>query len=160
MNVPFSDLGPESRIWIYQSSRKLSAEEQHMITAETEKFLTEWTAHGHDLQAGMQIAYDQFIIIGANEAVNGASGCSIDKSVSFIRELDHVLKANLLERTKVAFSDDAEIKVIDFSEIKKMVADGVIKPESKIFNNAVVSKKELNESWLKPASESWIGRYF
>jgi ribonuclease HIII len=160
MNVPFNDLGPESRIWIYQSNRKLSAEEQRMITAETEKFLTEWTAHGHDLQAGMQIAYDQFIIIGVNEAVNGASGCSIDKSVSFIRQLDHVLKANLLERTKVAFSDDAEIKVIDFSEIKKMVADGVITPESKIFNNAVVSKKELSESWLKPASESWIGRYF
>jgi hypothetical protein len=160
MNVPFNHLEPESRIWIYQSSRKLSAEEQRMITAKTVEFLGAWTAHGHNLQAGMQIAYDQFIIIGVNEAVNGASGCSIDKCVSFIRELDHLLKANLLERTKVAFSEDAEIRVIDFSEIKKMVDDGVIKPESKIFNNAVVSKKELAESWLKPASESWIGRYF
>jgi predicted HTH transcriptional regulator len=160
MNVPFNDLGPESRIWIYQSNRKLSKEEQRMITSKTEKFLTEWTAHGNDLQAGVQIAHDQFIIIGVNEAVNEASGCSIDKSVNFIRELDHSLNANLLERTKVAFIENFEIRIIDFTEIKKLVADGVIKPGSKIFNNAVASKKELEESWIKPASESWISRYF
>lgn len=131
-----------------------------MITSKAEKFLAEWTAHGNDLLAGIQIAYDQFIIIGVNEAVNEASGCSIDKSVSFIRELDQSLQANLLERTKVAFTENDKIRMIDFTEIKKMVADGVIKPESKIFNNAVASKKELEERWVKPASESWIGRYF
>ena len=160
MNVPFEKLGPESRIWIYQSDRKLNSEEQAFILKNTGRFLEAWTAHGNDLQAGVQILYDQFIIIGVNEAVNEASGCSIDKSVAFIRELDGILKANLLERSKVALKNETEISLIDFSEIKDMVSAGRITPESSVFNNAIVTKKELEDSWLMPAEKSWIKRYF
>ncbi len=160
MNVPFENLGPESRIWIYQSNRKLNSEEQAFILKNTGRFLEAWTAHGNDLQAGVQILYNQFIIIGVNEAVNEASGCSIDKSVAFIRELDSILKANLLERSKVALKNETEISLIDFSEIKDMVSRGRITPESSVFNNAIVTKKELDNSWLMPAEKSWIKRYF
>ncbi len=160
MNVLFEKLSPESRIWIYQSDRKLNSEEQAFILKNSERFLEAWTAHGNDLQAGVQILYDQFIIIGVNEAVNEASGCSIDKSVAFIRELDGILKVNLLERSKVALKNETEISLIDFSEIKDMVSKGSITPESTVFNNAIVTKKELDNSWLMPAEKSWIKRYF
>jgi hypothetical protein len=160
MKVPFNNLGPESRIWIYQADRKLKPEEQQFIIRNTEAFLEEWTAHGHDLEAGVQIAYDQFLIIGVNEAVNEASGCSIDKSVSFVRELDKSLNADLLERSRVALLQDAEIHLIDFSEIRKLISEGLITPSSQVFNNAIVTKEELEKNWLKPASDSWIKRFF
>ena len=160
MNVPFDNLDPESRIWIYQSDRKLNNEEQVFILNNTNRFLEAWTAHGSDLQAGVEILYDQFIVIGVNEAVNEASGCSIDKSVDFIRELDKTLNANLLERSRVALKNDTEISLVNFSEIKDMVSEGRITPESGVFNNAIVTKKELENNWLMPADQSWIKRYF
>lgn len=160
MNVPFENLDPNSRIWIYQSTRKLNSEEQKFILENTQRFLEEWTAHGNDLQAGVKIHYDQFIIIGVNEAVNEASGCSIDTSVNYIRELGKALNLNLLERSKVAFKNQTKIELVDFSEIRKMVEQGNITPSSMVFNNAIVSKAELENDWLLPVQKSWMKKYF
>lgn len=160
MLVSFTDLDPDSKIWIYQSSKKLSQEDQKFIKKQTEAFLIEWTAHGQSLQAAMQILYDQFLVIGVNEAMNEASGCSIDKSVNHIRELEQSLKLNMLDRSKVAIRDNDEIRLIEFSEIKKFIAEGSISKETEVFNNAIVSKGELESSWMQPAANSWIKRYF
>lgn len=160
MLVSFNKLASDSKIWIYQSSKKLSQEEQIFIIKHTESFLVEWTAHGQSLQAAMQILYDQFLVIGVNEAVNEASGCSIDKSVNHVRELEQSLNINLLDRSKIAIQKNNQVELIDFSEINRLVADGTISSETKIFNNAIVSKGELESSWLKPAADSWIKRHF
>ncbi len=160
MIVPFEKLAPKSRIWIYQASRKLNEEEQRFITHKTESFLVEWTAHGNSLEAGMQIVYDQFIIIGVNEKVNEASGCSIDKSVNHIRQLGQVLNIDLLERSKIAIYEDTKVVLVDFSEIRQMVSEGRILERTKVFNNAIITKNELESGWLQPANESWIKRYF
>ncbi len=160
MNVPFEHLDPNSRIWIYQSTRKLNHEEQQFILENTRRFLDDWTAHGNDLQAGVKINYDQFIIIGVNEAVNEASGCSIDTSVNYIRELGKALNLDLLERSKVAFKNQANIELVDFSEIRKMIGQGNITPSSMVFNNAIASKAELENGWLLPVEKSWMKKYF
>jgi hypothetical protein len=160
MLVPFEKLDAQSRIWIYQSGKKFSEKEKISITKKTEAFLVEWTAHGNSLEAGMQLLYDQFIIIGVNENINEASGCSVDKSVNHMRELGRMLNTNLLERSKVAIKEKAQIKLVDFPEIKKMVSEKLIHPETEVFNNSIVSKKELETSWLQPAINSWMKRYF
>lgn len=160
MLVPFERLDAQSRIWIYQSGKKFSEDEKNFITKKTEAFLVEWTAHGNSLEAGMQLLYDQFIIIGVNENINEASGCSVDKSVNHMRELGMMLNTNLLERTKVAIKEKAQIILVDFPEIKNMVSEKLIHPETEVFNNSIVSKKELETSWLQPAINSWMKRYF
>jgi hypothetical protein len=160
MNVPFEHLNPNSKIWIYQSNRKLNSEEQKFILENTQRFLDEWTAHGNDLQAGVKISYDQFIIIGVNEAINEASGCSIDTSVNYIRELGKALNVNLLERSKVAVKNQANIDLVDFSEIREMIGQGHITSSSMVFNNAIVSKAELENEWLLPVQKSWMKKYF
>lgn len=160
MNVSFIDLGPESRIWIYQSSRKLSPEEQQFITEKTGVFLTEWTAHGNELQAGMNIFYDRFIVIGVNEAANEASGCSIDKSVHFMRMLGEALNLNLLDRSVIAIRQNIDIELINFTEIKQLISQGRISADSRVFNHAITTKEELDAQWEQPITESWLKRYF
>lgn len=159
MLVPFETLAPQSKIWIYQSNKKLEEAEKDFIIQSTEKFLAEWTAHGNSLQAGVEIAYDQFIIIGVNEAVNEASGCSIDKSVSYVRELGKALNIDLLERSQVAIKNNSQIQLIGFTEIKKMVSEGVITSDTEVFNNAVTSKEDLETNWQVSAENSWLKRY-
>ena len=160
MLVPFEKLEKNSKIWIYQSERKLTIEEQEFVQKNTESFLVEWTAHGHLLQAGMQLLYDQFLIIGVNEAVNEASGCSIDKSVNYVTELGNALNIDLLQRSKIAVKNNTKIHLVDFSEIKKAINEGMISEESEVFNNAIVTKQDLESNWLLPATDSWIKRYF
>jgi hypothetical protein len=160
MNVPFNDLGSESRIWIYQSSRKLIPSEKDLIVQKTGHFLTEWTAHGHDLQAGMEILHDQFIVIGVNEAMNEASGCSIDKSVDFMRKLGQAMNLDLLDRSVIALKQNVGIELINFSEIRTMISEGLISSDSKIFNHAITTKSELEKNWEQPIKESWLKRYF
>jgi hypothetical protein len=160
MNVAFNDLGPESKIWIYQSSRQLTPDEQKFILEKTGVFLTEWTAHGHELQAGMQIFYDRFIVLGVNEAVNEASGCSIDKSVHFIRMLGEALNLNFLDRSNIALKQNLDIDLISFTEIKQLISKGQISPESKVFNHAITTKEELDFKWEQPITDSWLKRYF
>lgn len=160
MLIPFEQLEQNSKIWIYQSDRKLTKEEQDFVQKNTETFLVEWTAHGHSLQAGMQLLYDQFLIIGVNEDINEASGCSIDKSVSYVTELGKALNIDLLQRSKVAVKNNTQIHLVDFSEIKKAIHEGVISRDTEVFNNAIVSKKDLDSNWLLPAPDSWIKRFF
>ena len=108
----------------------------------------------------MSILHDQFIVIGVNEALHGASGCSIDKSFQFMRLLGEKLNLNLLERSKVAIRKNAQIQLIDFTEIKSLISSGVIARDTEIFNNTVSIKSELETSWLQQAENSWIKRYF
>ncbi len=160
MLVPFEKLDPQSKIWIYQSDRKFSEAEKEMIRQNTGAFLVEWTAHGNTLEAGMGILHDQFIVIGVDESLHGASGCSIDKSFQFMRILGEKLNLNLLERSKVAIRKNAQIQLINFTEIKNMVSSGEISFDTEVFNNAIGTKSELETSWLQPAENSWIKRYF
>lgn len=160
MLVPFNSLNSDSKIWIYQSSRKFSGSEIEYVKKETQKFLTAWTAHGNSLLAGFEVIYDQFLVIGVNENVNEASGCSIDKSVSYIRELEKNLNVSLLERSKVAIMQDAQISLVDYSDIKMQISKGIISKDTEVFNNAVVSKGEFETGWLQPAEKSWLKRFF
>jgi hypothetical protein len=160
MLVPFEKLNPQSKIWIYQTDRVLSESQQEIVITKTSAFLQEWTAHGNSLEAGVEIRYNQFIIIGVNEAVNEASGCSIDKSVGFIRELGNLLNIDLLERSNVAIKNENQIRLISFTEIRKMVLGKEITPETEIFNQTVTSKKELENNWILPAGKSWLKKYF
>ena len=160
MLVPFEKLHANSKIWIYQSNKKLNQSEEKYMTIQTEAFLIEWTAHGQSLQAAMQILLHRFLIIGVNEDANEASGCSIDKSVNHIRELEQSLSIKLLDRSQVAFLYNSEVKLVNFSEIKEQVVNGSISGKTEVFNNAIVTKGELDSIWRLPASESWLKRYF
>ena len=88
MLVPFSDLPEQARVWIYPSSRVFSAEEKTLISSKLDVFLSQWAAHGTPLKTAYDLPYNHFIVIGLDEEVPGASGCSIDASVHLIQEIE------------------------------------------------------------------------
>jgi hypothetical protein len=159
MLIPFNSLSPNSRIWIYQSSRIFTPEEQTALKSATEIFLTQWTAHGQSLRAGMQIAFDRFLIIGANEDVNEASGCSIDASVAFIRQLEQRFHTDFLDRSRIAYRLDGQVHVMDFKDFKNSLTKDEISNSAEIFNNAVHTKKEFDKEWIQPVASSWLAKY-
>ena len=98
MYVPFDRLPDEARVWIYATNRHLSDKEVIAIEQELIAFLTQWTAHQQALEASFSIPYNNFIVIGLNENKNLASGCSIDASVHFLKQLERKFKVDLKQR--------------------------------------------------------------
>jgi hypothetical protein len=159
MYVPFDSIAPSSRIWIYQSTRKFTPGEKEMIAAHLEAFTRGWAAHGQGLKTSFDIPYDQFIILAADEAHHGASGCSIDSSVKAIKEIEQQLGLDLFDRGQVAFRIGDTITLIRLQDLKEKYNDGIWNEGTLTFNNLVSEKGQLETSWTVPAGNTWLKRY-
>ncbi|MEN7546881.1 hypothetical protein AAG747_03100 [Rapidithrix thailandica] len=161
MLANIEDLSGQSRVWIYQSSRQLNEEEVQTVQSTIESFIQAWDAHGAPLKGAVQVQYQQFIVLAVDEAYNAASGCSIDKSVAVIRDLEQRLQISLLDRSQVAFlNEQEEVFVLHFSKLKEAVTQGVINEESLLLNNSDQSLETFRQGWKVKAGESWLSRYF
>ncbi len=160
MYMEFDKLSPESRIWVFQADRALSDDEKEYIHEKTTVFLEGWKSHGKPLEAGMEIRHDQFIVIGANDTGVEIGGCTQDKLMRFMRKMSEELSTDLLDKSKIAILDDVMIKLIDFSEVRDLIKNAAISPDTFVFNNAILHKKDLDTQWFLPARESWLKRYF
>ncbi|MEZ4811219.1 MAG: ABC transporter ATPase [Allomuricauda sp.] len=159
MLVDFSQLPDTSRIWIYQSNRSFTEQEQLDIEQSLSDFLEQWTAHGSDLHAGFEIKYKRFIVIGLDQTNASASGCSIDASVHFIQHLEQKYNVILLDRMNVSFKQGDYIAYKPLKDFKKMAKEKSVSKNTIVFNNLVATKLEYDENWEVPASESWHARF-
>lgn len=159
MLVDFNTLPEESRIWIYQSNRSFTEEELEGIQSKLNVFIENWTAHGSDLQAGYLIKYKRFIIIGLNQNMNKATGCSIDASVHFIQQLEKEYNVDLMDKMNVSYKQGDFIAYKTLLDFKKMAKEKAVSKNTIVFNNLVATIGEFNENWEVPASESWHSRF-
>ncbi|MFT5077552.1 MAG: hypothetical protein ACI836_001539 [Saprospiraceae bacterium] len=159
MLVDFSNLPDDSRIWIYQSNRKFSEEEVSAMEEKTKVFLTQWTAHGANLEAGFEIKHSRFIVFGLNQSNASASGCSIDASVHFIQELEKEFDLDLMDKMNVTFYNGDFIAHKTLTDFRKMAKNRSVSKNTVVFNNLVNTKIEYEENWEVPASESWHNRF-
>lgn len=160
MLVPFENLPLESRIWIYQSSRKFSDDEITEIENDLTAFVENWSAHGTSLEASFLIKYNRFIILAVNPEVQAATGCAIDSSVTLIQNLEQKYSVDLLDKMNVAFKQGEYITYKTLLEFKKLAKDKSVSENTIVFNNLVNTIEEWNENWEIPANESWHSRFF
>ncbi|MEM7550684.1 MAG: hypothetical protein AAF363_13460 [Bacteroidota bacterium] len=160
MVIDFDNIAGHSRIWIYQSNKAVELDVQQKILEKGKVFLSGWAAHGADLKASIDFRYDHFLIIALDESHAGATGCSIDKSVTFIRSAEEEYKLSFLDRTKVALDIDSKVIVKDLNVLKKDIKEGLINEHSNLFNNLIQQKKDLTTDWKIPVKDSWLGKYF
>ncbi|MFC5045198.1 ABC transporter ATPase [Aquimarina hainanensis] len=159
MIVDFKELPDESRIWIYQANRSFSAEELEEINKKANSFLEQWTAHGADLKAGFEIKYKRFIVIGLDQKVNQATGCSIDASVRFIQDLEADYNVDLMDKMNVSFKQGEFVAYKPLVDFKKMAKNKSVSPNTIVFNNLVTNIAEYKTSWEVPAKDSWHNRF-
>ena len=159
MLVDFNTLPEESRVWIYQANRSFTEQELEEIQSKLNVFIENWTAHGSDLQSGYVIKYKRFIIIGLNQNLNNATGCSIDASVHFIQQLEKEYNVDLMDKMNVSYKQGDFVAYKTLTDFKKMGKDKAVSKNTIVFNNLVTNIAEFNENWEVPASESWHSRF-
>jgi len=160
MYTPFDTLPDESKIWIYQSNRKLSDAEIAEIEEDLKAFIEEWSAHGTSLEASFLIKYNRFIILAVNQEVQQATGCSIDSSVVFIQQLESKYGIDLLDKMNVTYKQGEFLTHKSLLDFKRMAKEKAVSENTIVFNNLVNTIEEWKENWEVPASESWHSRFF
>lgn len=160
MLIPFENLSPESKIWIYQSNRKFSDAEFTELENELIDFLNQWAAHGTSLECSYQLKYNRFIIIAVDQENQIATGCSIDKSVQFIQQMEQKYNVDLLDKMNVTFKNGEHIAHKSLIDFKKMAKDKAVTENTIVFNNLVNNIEEYQENWEIPAKDSWHSRFF
>ncbi|HEY2583720.1 MAG TPA: ABC transporter ATPase [Mucilaginibacter sp.] len=152
LQMQFSE---NSRVWVYQSNKKLTDEQVSQIQGELDNFTTGWTAHNNQLKAAAEIRYNRFLILIVDESQAGASGCSIDKSVHFIKHIEEAYHIHLLDRFNLAYREGAEVLSAPRHDFEEMLKRGSINTSTIVFNNMVQTLKELQTKWEVPFKDSW-----
>lgn len=153
-------LNDEARIWIYQSDRILNEQEIERISRKLEKWQDEWNTHGKPLYSEAWIEDNLFLILAVDESRQPASGCSIDSSVHFIRQLGERLSVNFFERLNFAYIDgEGDIQLTTDKELKKLYSKGAIHDDTLFYDTTLNKKGDWKNHKLVPLRNSWHQRF-
>ena len=153
-------ISENAKVWIYQANRLFSIEEEQSILKILNDFTSEWQAHGHALAALAEVYYQQFIVLSVDEQIAGATGCSIDKSVHLMQEIEKKFKINLFDRLRIAYIYEEEIINCSKEEFEKQIKNGLVTKQTLVFNNLINRRSELKTSWSVPLEQSWHAQVF
>ena len=155
MVVTFDKISDESRIWIFQSNRLIPDLDIEPLKKQIDNFLSSWTSHGNQLMVASKIKYNLFIIIALDQSCSTASGCSIDKLVSFIKNIENNYQISLLDRLDISFRDKNKISVLRLDAFKRKILEKKINNDTIVFNNLINLKSDLADNWEIPLNRSW-----
>ena len=151
---------PTSKCWIYQSSRTLTSAESAEAEIALINFAHEWTAHKLDLKSTGKVLLNRFFVLVVDESLNPASGCSIDTSVKFIREMENHFNISLLDRTVLLFEKNEKLFEVQLSQLNEKILSGEIQSNMVYFDNSISSLSEMKNNWKIQVSKSWIAERY
>ncbi|MEQ8908628.1 MAG: ABC transporter ATPase [Vicingaceae bacterium] len=156
--MQYQDLPNHSRVWIYQSSRALSDQEVNEIKDYGNRFIANWAAHGKELQAAFEVFYNRFIVLFADESQVKASGCSIDASVHFVKDIEKAYQLDLFDRLNITYKSGNKIDALRMNDFQGALNKGQLTENTIVFNNLVETKGAFDTAWEVPVKESWHSR--
>ena len=163
MNLEYKNLldesfAPDSRVWIYQSSRLFTLSEALAIEDLLNDFAANWLSHGVAVKGAGHLFFGQFIVLMADERATGVSGCSTDSSVRLIKDIEQRFGVNMFDRTTLAFIVKEKVQLLPLSQLQYAFDNRFINSNTLYFNNLVQTKAELENSWIIPIKDSWLSK--
>jgi len=153
-----ADFAPDSRVWIYQSSRLFAMGEALQIEDLLNDFVSHWKSHGTPVKGFGTLFFGQFIVLMADENATGVSGCSTDSSVRLIKQIEELYKVQLFDRQLLAFQVKDKVQLLPLPQLQHAVDNNFITPDTLYFNNLVQTREELENKWMIPVRDSWLTR--
>jgi len=148
-----------AKVWIYMADRALNWEETDKARKAVYHFAEQWSSHNRALLSYGDIFHHRFIVFMVDETNAGASGCSIDSSVHFIKSLEEKFNVSFFNREIFAYLEDEKVKVVSKNDFASVYQNGRINDETLMFNNLVKNRQEFEDTWVAPLGESWYKRF-
>jgi hypothetical protein len=156
MYLPIEQMPDHSRVWVYQANRPFSAAEIQSIENYLTPALTQWAAHGAGLNASFEIRFQQVIVIAVDETINAASGCSIDASTRWFKEMGAALGIDFFDRSTAIVEGD-EVTLLPLTALKN---NPLLTPSKDVIPLQTESLGAYRSGWLQRADTTWLQRYF
>ena len=145
--IPFDQLEDNTKVWSYQADRLLTDTEVQWINEQLNPFLEEWAAHGTKLKAYGEVMNHAHLVLVVDESAHNASGCSIDSSVRFIKQLEKELGISFFNRLKMLTWADNQFTYVNYSDLSSLPEDTIV------FNNTISNLEEFKSSWKLPVKK-------
>jgi hypothetical protein len=153
--VSFDALPDNARLWCFGASRAPDASETVRLLDSMRGFVSEWTAHRRDLQAGFAWVHGRFLLIGVDESRAGASGCSIDALTGHLKNLGSELNLDLRDSMPVWFRDGAGgIRAVSRAEFTGLGHAGEVTASTPVFDLTLDRLGDVRSGLLETAAGS------
>ncbi len=154
------NFSPQSKVWIYQSSRQFTSTEIVEIQQQLNEFTAQWTAHGNQLKAKAEIPYGFFIVLIVDQDDASSTGCSIDSSVRMIKEIEQTYGVDLFNRFNMAYKFGDEVHVVSKEDFETLITIKEITAQTTVFNNLVENLEDYQQKWEVELADSWHNLIF
>lgn len=152
-------LPASSRVWVYQSNQPLPDEAIAEAREQIQGFAQAWVSHNRALKAHGDLLFNRFLVLMVDESQAGASGCSIDSSVAFVKSFQATYGVDFFDRMRFSYRDEkGQVQTISSQEFAQAYQEGVINDQTKVFDTLVKDKAQFESTFEKPLSESWHAR--
>ena len=148
------ELEDTSRVWLYIADRDLSTSEQDQLLAAGRSFVDSWDAHGKELQGRLDIWFDRILIIAVDEQWQEATGCSIDRSVHWIKDLGAKMGIDFFNRMIQPIVCNGKVDFMHVNDLKDKIESG--EHIDAIAQPNPGSLRDLQEGWFVPLEQSWL----
>lgn len=159
MFVDFNSLPDSARVWFFQADRPLTGEEKQEADDYLNAAIQKWVTHGMPMKGSFSLIHDRVVLIAADVDFQDPSGCSIDSSTRWLKDLGDALNLNFFDRSIGYFKDD-RLEFFPLFEGKKYIVSGEITENTKMINHQVGSIGEFKESFYIRAADSFLKRHF
>ena len=99
------------------------------------------------------------MVLAVDEDQALASGCSIDKSVGFIKQLEHDLNLMLTDRMIVVFDGPSGITSCRLQDLPELLKEGVLSGDTMVYDDLVPTMGDLRERFHARLRDTWLARY-
>lgn len=154
--VPFAQLPPDARVWVFGASRPLDDADAARLLAAVDAYLAQWKAHGAPLTVGREWRDDRFLVVGVDQRTAGASGCSIDALYRTLQGLEGALATSLVAGGRVFWrGSDGTVLGGGRDAFAAAAARGEITRETAVFDTTVALAAQYRDAFERPAAASW-----
>lgn len=151
-------LSDSTRVWVYQSNQPFKAEDEAKVRDYIKQFAQQWVSHNRQLKAFGDLIHRQFVVLMVDESQAGASGCSIDSSVRFVKALQAEYQLDLFDRMTFTYLEGEEVKTANRDTFSALYQAGTIDDDTLVFDTLVDNKAKFEKAWIKPLGQSWHKR--
>lgn len=161
METAFDSLNDYSRVWVYASHIELSDNQIAKITDKLNLALKDWNSHGQNLKSSFLILENRFVIISVEEdEMAKASGCAIDKSTHWMKDIANDLGLDFFQNNLVYFKNtNQKTESVDFRSVSELLNNKRISADTIFINTQIKVKDQLKTEWFLPLKSTWLKKY-
>jgi len=105
------------------------------------------------------VLHDHFVVVAVDERQAMASGCSIDRSVRFVKELERYMGIMLTDRMVVLYEADGAIRSARVHEVDALLRAGTLAADTPVYDDLVATKADMDARFRVPLKATWMARW-